>query len=86
MLILKSVKKIKTALFWPSYDLFSEVWFCDFGRSLVSCSSASSEVILNLSKALPMLFLQSIMMNLVLTKSLGPKRHAVSLTALIFAS
>jgi hypothetical protein len=52
----------------------------------VSCSSASSEAILNLSKALPMLFLQSIIMNLVLTKSSGPKRHAVLLTALIFAS
>ncbi len=30
-----------------------------------------------------MLFLQYIMINLVLTKSSGPKRHAVLLTALI---
>jgi hypothetical protein len=52
----------------------------------VSCSSASSEAILNLSKALPMLFLQSFMINLVLTKSSDPKRHVVPLTALIFAS
>ncbi len=33
-----------------------------------------------------MLFLQYFMINLVLTKSSGPKRHAVSLTAPIFAS
>jgi hypothetical protein len=32
-----------------------------------------------------MLFLQYIMINLVLTKSLGPKGHAVLLTAPIFA-
>jgi hypothetical protein len=32
-----------------------------------------------------MLFLQNIIINLVLTKSSGPKSHAVSLTALIFA-
>jgi hypothetical protein len=32
-----------------------------------------------------MLFLQYFMINLVLTKSSGPKRHAVSLTAPIFA-
>jgi hypothetical protein len=32
-----------------------------------------------------MLFLQYIMTNLVLTKSSGPKRHAVLLTAPIFA-
>ncbi len=36
-------------------------------------------------KALSMLFLQYIMINLVLTKSSGPKSHAVLLTAPIFA-
>ncbi len=33
-----------------------------------------------------MLFLPTFMTNLVLTKSSGPKRHAVAFTALIFAS
>jgi hypothetical protein len=33
-----------------------------------------------------MLFIQSIMINLVLTKSLGPKRHTVLLVGPIFAS
>jgi hypothetical protein len=33
-----------------------------------------------------MLFLQYFMINLVLTKSSGPKSHAVSLTAPIFAA
>jgi hypothetical protein len=32
-----------------------------------------------------MLFLQTIIINLVLTKYSGPKRHAVVLTGLIFA-
>ncbi len=50
--MLKSVLKNKIGLVWPSYDLFSEVWFCDFSQSLESCSSASSEAILNFSKDL----------------------------------
>ncbi len=33
-------------MFWPSYDQFIEVWFCDFSWSLESRSSASSEAIL----------------------------------------
>ncbi len=32
-----------------------------------------------------MLFLQTFVTNLVLTKSSGPKRHAVAFTVLIFA-
>jgi hypothetical protein len=58
-----------------------------FSLILESCISGSSEVILNLSKdlkALSMLFLQYFMINLVLTKSSGPKSHAVLLTAPIF--
>jgi hypothetical protein len=42
-------------------------------------------IFLKIQKALSMLFLQYFMINLVLTKSSGPKRHAVSLTAPIFA-
>ncbi len=38
-----------------------------------------------IKKALSMLFLQYIMINLVLTKSPGLKRHVVSLTAPLFA-
>ncbi len=52
LLIIKSIKKLKSARFWPSYDLFSEVWFSDFSISLGSCSSASSEAILKFSKDL----------------------------------
>jgi hypothetical protein len=48
----KKFKKLKSASFWPSYDLFSEGWFCDFSWSLESCGSASSEAILNFSKDL----------------------------------
>ncbi len=43
---------MKSAKFWPSYDLFSEVWFCDFGRSLERCNSACSEAIFNFLKDL----------------------------------
>jgi hypothetical protein len=54
----------------------------------VSSSSASSEAILNFPKdleALLMLFLQTIIINLVSTKSSGPKRNAAALTMPIFA-
>ncbi len=43
---------MKSPKFWLSYDLFSEEWFCDFGRSLERCNSASSEAIFNFSKDL----------------------------------
>jgi hypothetical protein len=48
----KCFKKLKLAYFLPSYDLFSEVWFFYFSLSLESCSSASSEAILNFLKDL----------------------------------
>jgi hypothetical protein len=38
-----------------------------------------------IKKALLMLFLQTIILNLVLTKSSGPKCHVVALTMMIFA-
>ncbi len=44
--------KLKSALFWPIYDQFMEVWCCDFSWSLESRGSASSEAILNFSKDL----------------------------------